>query len=82
MWDKGIGRPVWRNDLSVGQQLPGVLEEHNSVAEQAPTLLWVVSDGVGRLPVRRFGRRAGRVMLALHRASVLRLQPCSVLFCL
>jgi hypothetical protein len=80
--DLAIRGPMRRDDLAVGQQLPGVIEEDDAITEQAPTLLWVVSHSMGRLPVRRFGRRARRLMLALHSASVppfICVQRCSSL---
>jgi hypothetical protein len=70
MGDLAVRGPVRRDDLPVGEQLSGVFEKDDAVTEQAPTLLGVVSNSMGRLPVRRFGRRAGRLMLALHSAFV------------
>jgi hypothetical protein len=41
-----------RGDLpAVRQQFTGVLEDDDTVAEQAPALLWVSSYGVSRLAV-------------------------------
>jgi glycine dehydrogenase len=42
---------VRRDDLPVRQQLPGVLEEEDAVAQQAPPLLRVVRHDARRLPV-------------------------------
>jgi glycine dehydrogenase len=39
------------DDLAVGQELTGVLEEQNAVAQQAPSLLRVVRHEAGGLPV-------------------------------
>jgi len=47
-----IGGPVRRDALAVGQQLPGVFEDHHAIAEQAPALLGVADDGVRRFAVR------------------------------
>lgn len=44
-------RPVRGDDLPVGQQLAGVLEEQDAVAQEAPALFRVVSRQAGRLPV-------------------------------
>src|SRR6202035_1106044 len=46
----------------VGQQFPGVLEEDDSVAEQAPSLFGVAGHGSCGLPVLRSWRRAGRLV--------------------
>lgn len=46
------GRSVGGDDLSVGKQLSGVVEEQYPVAQQAPALLRVVCHGMGRLTVR------------------------------
>ena len=45
------GRPVRLDDLAAGQQFPGVLEDHDTVAEQRPALLRVAGDGAGGLAV-------------------------------
>jgi hypothetical protein len=37
---------------AVGEQFPGVLEDHDAVAEQAPALLRVANYGVSRFAVR------------------------------
>ena len=70
MGDLAVRGPVRRDDLPVGEQLSGVVEKHDAITEQAPTLLWVVGHRMGRLPIRRFGRWARRLMLALHAACV------------
>jgi hypothetical protein len=47
-----VNLPVWRNRATVGQELARVVEEDDSVAEQAPPLLGVEGDGAGRVTVR------------------------------
>lgn len=70
MGDLAVRGPVRRDDLPVREQLSGVVEKDDAITQQAPTLLWVVSHRMGRLPIRRFGRWARRLMLALHTACV------------
>ena len=58
----GGQRTVRRDDLPVGQQLAGVLEEQHPVAQQAPALLRVVGHGAARPHGRRslrWGTAAG-----------------------
>ena len=43
--------PVRCDDLPAGEQFAGVLEDHDTVAEQRPALLRVAGDGAGRLAV-------------------------------
>jgi hypothetical protein len=43
---------MWCDDTTVGQQLAGVLENDNAIAEQAPALLGVAGDRVGGITVR------------------------------
>jgi hypothetical protein len=70
MGDLAVRGPVRRDDLPVREQLSGVVEKDDPITQQAPTLLWVVSHRMGRLPIRRSGRWARRLMLALHTACV------------
>jgi hypothetical protein len=46
-----VSRPVRLDAGAVRQQFPGVLEHHDTVAEQAPSLLRVAHDGVCRFAV-------------------------------
>jgi hypothetical protein len=48
-----VGGPVRRDARAVGEQFPGVLEDHDAIAEQAPSLLRVADNGVCRFAVRR-----------------------------
>ena len=57
-----VGGAVRVDDAAVGQQLAGVLEEHDAVAQQAPALLRVAGDGVGGLPVGSLRWRALRLV--------------------
>src|SRR5215510_7737905 len=43
--------PVRCDDLAAGEQFAGVLEDHDTVAEQRPALLGVAGDGAGRLAI-------------------------------
>jgi len=52
------GRVVWRNCAAVGQEPARVVEEDDAVAQQAPPLLGVEGDGVGRVAVRAVSWRA------------------------
>ena len=52
------GRVVWRDCAAVGQEPAGVVEEDDAVAQQAPPLLGVEGDGVGRVTVRAVSWRA------------------------
>jgi len=47
-----VSRPVRLDAGAVRQQLAGVLEHHDTIAEQAPSLLRVAHDGVCRFAVR------------------------------
>src|SRR5215470_5009625 len=60
----GDGRPVRRDGLTVGKQRAGVLEQHDAVAKQAPSLVGVRGHHVGRLAIHCVRRRTGGVMLA------------------
>ena len=51
-----VNQLVWRNRAAVGQELAGVVEDDDAVAQQAPPLLGVEGDGAGRVTV---GRSAG-----------------------
>jgi glycine dehydrogenase len=48
-------RTVRGDDLAVGQELTGVLEEYDAVAQQAPSLFRVVRHETGGLPVGGVG---------------------------
>jgi hypothetical protein len=61
--------PVRRDYLAVRQQVAGVLEEDEAVAQQTPALLRVGGYDMGGLPVWRGGRRARRLMLTIHDRS-------------
>src|SRR5512135_3040486 len=52
------GRVVWRDGAAVGQEPARVVEEDDAVAQQAPPLLGVEGDGVGRVTVRAVRWRA------------------------
>ena len=60
------GSAVRGDGAAVGEQLTGVLEDDDAVAEQAPALLREAGDDPGGLPVGGFGGGAGRLVLA-HR---------------
>jgi hypothetical protein len=47
-----VSGPVRLDAGAVRQQFPGVLEHHDTIAEQAPSLLRVAHDGVCRFAVR------------------------------
>jgi hypothetical protein len=47
---------------TVREQLAEVVEEDHAVAQEAPPLLGVGGDGVGRLAVRAIGRWALRLV--------------------
>jgi len=55
-------RPVWRNHATVGQDLAGVVEDDDPVAQQAPALLGVEGDGVRRVTVRVISWRTWGLM--------------------
>jgi hypothetical protein len=48
-----VGGPMRRDARAVGEKLPGVLEDHDAIAEQAPSLLRVADNGMCRFAVRR-----------------------------
>jgi hypothetical protein len=52
------GRVVWRDCAAVGQKRARVVEKDDAVAQQAPPLLGVEGDGVGRVTVRAVRWRA------------------------
>src|SRR4051812_45350686 len=54
---------VGRDAASVGQQLTGVIEDHHTVAKQAPALLRVEGDHARRFSVGGGGGRALRLVL-------------------
>ncbi|CAM5582262.1 Glycine dehydrogenase (decarboxylating) [Streptomyces narbonensis] len=56
--------PVRGDDLPVRQQFTGVLEEQDTIAQQAPALFRVVCHQSGRLPVVGVGGGTGRLVLA------------------
>lgn len=58
-----VGRAVGVDHAPVGQELTGVVEEDDAVAQQAPSLLRVAGDGVRRLAVERVGGRAVRFVM-------------------
>jgi len=47
-----VGRPVRSDARAVGKQFPGVFEDHDAIAEQAPALLGVTDDDVRCFAVR------------------------------
>lgn len=69
----GFGGPGSRNGPPVGQQFAAVIEEHDPVAEQAPSLFGVVGDETRRVVVGSAGGRAGWLVLA--HGSDFRLTP-------
>ena len=54
----------WGDGPAVGQQLPAVVEQHDTVAEQAPAPLVMGSHDAGGAVVRRRSVRAAGLMLA------------------
>lgn len=48
---------------SVGQQLAGVFEDHDTVAEQSPSLFRVEGHKAGRLVIKGIRRRTWRLVL-------------------
>ena len=60
----GACRAVRGDDLAVGQELTGVLEKENAVAQQAPSLFRVVRHQAGGLPVGGVSCRARWLVLA------------------
>jgi hypothetical protein len=53
---------------TVGQQCAGVSEDHDTIAQQAPVLLGVAHNGVGRLAVRS-QRTWARGLMRAHNAT-------------
>lgn len=58
-----VGGAVGVDHAPVGQKLAGVVEEDDAVAQQAPSLLGVAGDRVGRLAVQRVSGRAVRFVM-------------------
>ena len=58
------------DDAAVGQQIAGVVEAHDAVAQKVPTLLRVAGDDSRRIPIRRVSRGAVRLVPAHRCASV------------
>jgi hypothetical protein len=48
-----VGRSVRCDGCAVGKQLTRVVEDDDAIAEQAPPLLRMADDSMGRLAVRR-----------------------------
>jgi len=59
----GCGAAVRLHAAAVGQQLAGVLEDDDAVAEQAPALLGVARDHPGRVVVHSIRVRTGGLVL-------------------
>lgn len=57
-----ISGSVRGDGVTVGQQLTGVLEAHDAVAQQAPPLFGMTCLPARRVPIRRVSARAGRTM--------------------
>src|SRR6478672_4512469 len=55
-----IGGPVRGDGTATGEQFPGVLEDDDAVAEQAPALLGMADNGPGSLAIRRARVRTRR----------------------
>jgi hypothetical protein len=55
---------------SVRQQLAGVIEDHDTIAEQAPSLFWVERHKTGRIVIRCVRRRTRRLVLAHSVTSI------------
>lgn len=47
-----VDQPAWTNRPTIGQEFARVVEDDDAVAQQAPPLLGVEGDGVGRVTVR------------------------------
>ena len=71
-----VGQQVRRNSAAVGQEHAGVVEEDDAVTQQAPSLLGVVGDGVGRVAVRAVSGRTWGVMWAHCSPRGRRLRAC------
>ena len=59
-----VRRLARRDAPAIGKQRASVLERHDAVAEQAPSLFGMRRHNVGRLTIRCVRGRAGRSMLA------------------
>jgi hypothetical protein len=57
-WPSDVGRAVRGNRTTVRQEFARVVEKDDAVAQEAPPLLRMERDGVGRVTVRAVGRRA------------------------
>jgi hypothetical protein len=53
-----VARQIRGNGAPIGEEFTVVVEEHHSVAQQAPALLRVSGDGPGGIVVRGRRRRA------------------------
>src|SRR5262249_29415904 len=60
----GVVRPVRRDAPAIRKQDAGVLEHHDAVAEQAPTLFGMRRHDAGPLAIRCVRGRTGKLMLA------------------
>jgi hypothetical protein len=54
----GVSRVAGRDGAAVGQELAGVVEHDDAIAQQAPPLLRMEGDGVGGVAVRPICRWA------------------------
>src|ERR1700684_268184 len=63
-----VRRPVRRDCIPAGEELPGILENDDAVAEQAPALFRMTDDRTGRLAVRAAGIRT-RWRVRAHRSA-------------
>ena len=59
-----VGRTVRIDHSTVGEEFAGVIEQEDTVAQQAPPLLGVKRDGVRGVPVGSLGWRAMRLVRA------------------
>ena len=64
-----VGGAMRSDRVAIGKKFPGVFEDNDAVAEQAPTLLWVADYRPGRLAVRSRCFRTGWRVRAHGRAS-------------
>jgi hypothetical protein len=61
--DRAAAGPAGRKRAAVRQQLSGVVEEDDAIAQQAPALFWVSGHGAGSVTVGSGGCGApGKVM--------------------
>jgi hypothetical protein len=67
---QAVGRAVRGDDPAVGEQLTGVLEEHDTVAQQTPPLFRVGSDHSGAVTVGGLGPGTSRLVDAHSVASL------------